>query len=217
MSRGKKKPLLRDLSREILAEGEFDNFLKEFIEGTDRSAALLGCALVDAALFRALATKMVFHNGEDDVERLFFNSDAPLSSLSSRTRVAVALGIFMPEIGKVIDTVRHIRNAFAHSVKPIPFDHALVNAEINKLPSVGDSPLGISRDKIVASGLDTKSLSEQRLKYANVTSVITLALERYSALSSGSQISVPFVSWEQILSWLEKSEQQHPPRLHSQD
>jgi len=216
MSRGKKKPLLRDLSRELLAEDEFDTFLKEFIEGTDRSAALLGCAQVDAALFRALTTKMVFHNGEDDVERLFFNSDAPLSSLSARTRLAVALGIFLPEIGKIIDSIRHIRNAFAHTVKPIPFDHPLVNAELDKLPSMDGSKIGISRERIKASGLDDTSLSEQRLKYANTTSTLTLVLERYAALSAGAQIAVPFSNWEQMLSWLEKSERPHPPRLHSQ-
>lgn len=134
MSRGKKKPSLSDLSKEKLKFYDHPAARKELFEGTDRSAALVGAALVDSSIVNALRAHFV-EMKEDEFENLFYGRNAVLSTLAGRTKIAFAMGIFGTQARDMIDSVRRIRNAFAHSARPLEFSHPLIEKECHGLPA----------------------------------------------------------------------------------
>lgn len=159
MSHGKKASL-HTLSREPLRAEDHEALTEELIRGTDRSCALIGCAMVDAALVAALANRFVFHDIES-FDALFYSQTAPLSNLSGRTRVAQAIGIIGPATTARIDTIRRVRNAFAHSIRPLEFTHPDIEKECGSLPeSKLDRPglvhsLGTIRETYIANCIRT--------------------------------------------------------------
>ena len=72
MSRGEKRKSLFDLSKESLRAEDHPALHRELLTGTDRSAALVGCAAVEAALLTAISSHLIFQN-TDDFEKLFFS------------------------------------------------------------------------------------------------------------------------------------------------
>jgi hypothetical protein len=50
--------------------------------------------------------------------------DAPLATFSAKIRLAYALSIFGSSTRDDLDTIREIRNAFAHSTRPLASDPA---------------------------------------------------------------------------------------------
>jgi hypothetical protein len=135
-NRGQKKPSLVGLSREPLSVDDKPAARAELLEGTDRSSALVGCALVDSSLVSALTTHFVSMD-ETQFEELFYSRNAPLQSFSARIQVGRAIGIYGPRVGSMLDSLRKVRNVFAHSIKPLKFDHPLIEKECAKLPDTG--------------------------------------------------------------------------------
>lgn len=93
---------------------DLDSFSERFRKESDRACAVLGAALVDARLESLFWRRL----GSDHKELLA--SARPLGSFSSRIRLARALGWITEQIRRDLDTIREIRNDFAHS-----FDHEL--------------------------------------------------------------------------------------------
>ena len=133
MSPGKKKPSLYDLTHAPLTEEHFSELRKEMIFGTDRSSALLGCTLVDVTLVSALRARFAPMSEAED-EALFYSPTSVLSSFSARIKIGRAIGIFGPKLNDMLDTIRRVRNVFAHSVIPLEFTHELIVKECKKLP-----------------------------------------------------------------------------------
>lgn len=98
---------------------------------TDRGAALIASAVVDVSLGKAIRCKFV---GYQDVEQIMFEKEgAPLATFFSRIRIARALGIIGPLTESHLDSMRRIRNQFAHSALRIDFTNGLIAAEVDKL------------------------------------------------------------------------------------
>src|SRR3546814_8571574 len=55
-------------------------------------------------------------------------------SFSNKFLAAYAFGIITDVIKSNIDTVRHIRNAFAHTMAPLTFSHAAIVTSLEKSP-----------------------------------------------------------------------------------
>lgn len=119
--------VLTALKKLSSAEPDFDDFrpFKEEVkrQKNDRGAALLLAANIenalDVVLFRVLnpATK-------DEM----FDQRGPLGTFSSKILMGQALGLFGSETSRNLTNIRHIRNAFAHSKKPITFKTREVKA-----------------------------------------------------------------------------------------
>ncbi len=90
----------------------------------DRAAALSAAAFVDHALQKAITTHLRKDISETELKKLFTASMAPLGSLYTKTLLAQALGIIHAENAQQLETIRNIRNAFAHSMTHIEFNDA---------------------------------------------------------------------------------------------
>lgn len=88
----------------------------------DHAIALIGASIVDKALEVAIRSRMVKLD-DDEHKRIFsFDHRGPLADLSSRIKIAFALGVYGPRTRADLEHVRDIRNAFAHSISLIRFD-----------------------------------------------------------------------------------------------
>lgn len=148
-SKGKKKKSLHDVTRQGLSVDDHGMLTEELMTGTDRSSALIGCAMVDATLVMALRSRFVKMT-EDEFESLFYSQTAPLSSFSARIKVGRAIGIYGSKLHNMMDVIRRVRNAFAHSLRPIRFTEPLVAKECSALPEarLGEMTRGYDLDPL---------------------------------------------------------------------
>lgn len=77
-----------------------------------RGAVLVGVARVDAALERLLQAILLPAIGSTDT---FFQPDRPLGSFGARITLAARLGLIDQPVEQALQTLRRMRNAFAHS------------------------------------------------------------------------------------------------------
>lgn len=148
------KNSLYDFSRELPPADDFDALISSLSEMDARGAALIIASILDNYLEHAISTSFI-EIGATKFNALFRDRQAPFSSFGNKIRVAHALGVFNDEIRAQLDRIRSIRNAFAHTVQAIDFNHPVVAIECNKLnpskisglPFKADSP----REKFLGS------------------------------------------------------------------
>jgi DNA-binding MltR family transcriptional regulator len=87
----------------------------------DRTAAITAASFVEYALQKAIITHLKKDITESELKQLFDSPQSPLSSLSSKTIVGQSLGVIQEDERQDLDTIRAIRNAFAHSMTHIEF------------------------------------------------------------------------------------------------
>lgn len=141
-----------------------------------RGAALIMASILDNMLEYAI-TLFFVELGKTKFDNIFRSKQAPLASFSSKISVAYALGIITDEVRAQLDRVRSIRNAFAHSMKAIDFDHEIVASECNKL-----SPSVIYGSKFAADTPREKFLSSATVIGIAIISFIK---DREEAIGSG--------------------------------
>ena len=90
----------------------------------DRAVALYGGVLLDVALTQNLLARMWTNNGAAEDE--LTGNDGPLGSFSRKIRLGEAMRLYGPKTRRQLDTIRSIRNAFAHTHRAITFDTAPV-------------------------------------------------------------------------------------------
>jgi hypothetical protein len=139
MSKGMKRPSLRDLSRRWPGDQDGYAFQAELIAGPDRASALVACAMVDTALMDAVCSAIDLWD-KDAKERLFEREGAPLSGLRNKILLGRSLRIFDDATHRELNVIRNVRNAFAHSVYPLTFDNQLISNECTKLPNSSFEP-----------------------------------------------------------------------------
>jgi len=103
----------------------------------------------------------------EDENKLFLSPNAPLSSTYTKTQVAWSFGLISRPVRDRIDTLRSIRNAFAHSSKSISFDTPIIAKDCKKLPKTDFNAPWIG------------AVSEYRRRY--VAEVLALLLELINA------------------------------------
>jgi len=98
---------------------EFFAFRKALSKESDRGCALFAAAYLDKALSDLLYLSLV---ADKQIDKDLFEGNAPLSSFSSRIKLAFYLGKISKECRKDLDTIRGIRNQFAHHAQIISVD-----------------------------------------------------------------------------------------------
>ena len=109
---------------------------------SDRGAALIAAALLDAQLERLFRTRLKYHQ-----DRLL-GFDGPLATFSTRIKIARGLEWIDGEIEKDLDVVRNIRNRFAHSFdQDLTFENAEIQGWCSSLLTVQAYLAGFDKAK----------------------------------------------------------------------
>lgn len=117
---GRKKSLSHHLSRRAPDDTELDHAMKEFQEGSDRVAAIMGSALVEHHLMDAIRLSLA-DAFNDNV--LFHDQGAPFGTFKARIVAGRALGLYGEQMANDLDILRDIRNQFAHALLSISFEN----------------------------------------------------------------------------------------------
>lgn len=105
-----------------LPEGkELEAAWNDINQGADTTAALIVSAWLDRHLEKCIELNFVKNLNKTELNQLF-EYPGPLSSLSSKTRVAYAIGMFGKVTRDNLVEVTKIRNLFAHTPTPVDFD-----------------------------------------------------------------------------------------------
>src|SRR4051812_49320604 len=111
------KSSVYSFSREMLKAGDRPGFFSELFGESDRACAILCGGIIDQALVIALQTKMRVLT-KTDSDALFFGQASLLGTMAARIDLARALDLVTEDERKLLDTLKRIRNAFAHAVRP---------------------------------------------------------------------------------------------------
>ena len=93
---------------------EFSAFLPELNKESDRGRVLISCSYLDELLRQTL---LAFFTEDDNSNRLVEGFNAPLGTFSTRISAAFALGLISGREFRECNTLRRIRNRFAHNVQ----------------------------------------------------------------------------------------------------
>lgn len=103
---------------------KFTSFRTGLITESDRGCALYAAAYIETALGEMLAACMVQN---PNIKADLFKSNGPLSTFSSRIKMAYYLGKISPSERKDLDNIRDIRNDFAHDAGKLTFDNQSIH------------------------------------------------------------------------------------------
>jgi Domain of unknown function (DUF4145) len=150
-------------------DSEWDELFQEMKNASDRAVVLTIGPFVEAAAELAIACRIA----EDNFEELVARADAPLGTFSAKIRMLQGLGIIGPRHRKVMDTIREIRNTFAHSMKPIDFNTSVVRDYCHTL------------EEWEIDAFDTSQLSPARKKFTCAAVVMAQHFVTYSFDNGG--------------------------------
>jgi DNA-binding MltR family transcriptional regulator len=105
--------------------------LGDVLRNTHAGVAIVGASIIAEDLRTALLSRM--RPISKRLERELFEGYGPLSSFASRIAMAFAFGVVSKDIRDDMDTIRKIRNTFAHSKKILNFTDPEIAACCRKL------------------------------------------------------------------------------------
>lgn len=118
-SRRAKTPSLKVTKSRPTSE-ESEAAWKEIREASPRAAAILAATYVESLIRFAIESRFVALT--DDERKPLHSASGPLSSFSQAVELGFALGLYGQVIHRDLTIIRIIRNAFAHTMKPLTFD-----------------------------------------------------------------------------------------------
>jgi hypothetical protein len=127
------KRTLRDLSRIIPTEGDFDRIEREVETGSNRHFVLTWSIDIENTLRHAITTVLP-KNDRSIIDRMT-DRDGVLSTFSRKIDLGYALALYDTQLLKDLNIIRNIRNAFAHTLLPIDLNTTELATEITKLKS----------------------------------------------------------------------------------
>jgi hypothetical protein len=122
---------LKKLSQTLPTPPEIESIMQDLGKESDLAAAITGTALAEAALERLLRSKITALSATFLNE--LFQYRAPLGDFSGKILIAQAFEIITSTMAEEMQSLRVIRNAFAHSKIPLSFDHEVLAKEIMSL------------------------------------------------------------------------------------
>ena len=129
----KKKPKLRDISR-LHPTTEEEERLRAKIAAAGAPpivVAIVGQSIVEVELERQL--RDCFRRRDEKTWEKLTDDRAPLGTFSQKIVAAYAFGLINETVRDWLDSIRHIRNAFAHAKTEIDFKNEAVVYELRHL------------------------------------------------------------------------------------
>jgi hypothetical protein len=130
----------------------FENTVKEIEEGSERASAIVAGAFVDEHLTHAIKARLASNDG---IIKEMFRSSGPLGSFSSRIHLGFLLHLYSEPAWKELDTIKKIRNEFAHRLDTRSFAVERVRDLANNLKLSDTAEFHIATIKS-ATGTETK-------------------------------------------------------------
>lgn len=130
-ARGLKMMTLADLSRLTPTPEEVAQLFPLMDSESDRGCALVAGCFLETAVQMSIESNLIEEKAV--VNAVFEGATAPASSFSAKIKIASALGMFGPVTAQRIGVVKDIRNAFAHALSPLYFDHPTITVYCRKL------------------------------------------------------------------------------------
>jgi DNA-binding MltR family transcriptional regulator len=131
VSRGRRKQTLRDFTREFPSKEDNQRFREAMNSPSDMVTAIVHAIEVEYLLEQLIIAKL---KRKDDVTvELLSKDNGPLATFFSKIILGYAIGLFDEISMEYLNTIRRIRNAFAHSRKEISFSTALIRGEMSSL------------------------------------------------------------------------------------
>lgn len=128
---------LKDYGRQPITEEELAGFVAELQGNSDRAlCVLLGTAIEDT--LRAYIHRRLRPGLEADEVKLLFTGDAPLATFSAKIRLGYAMGLYGPKTRDDLDLIRELRNACAHTKRPVSFDLAVFRTPLGRMHCIKD-------------------------------------------------------------------------------
>lgn len=131
MSRGRMKPSLYSLPTEQPTTDDLKNIRDEILKSSDRNAVILASSNLEWQLGRLILHKLPNATPENPGKLL--DRDGSLSGVFAKNHLGFALGLYDKDTLYDLEVIRRIRNAYAHTPRPITFRNRLLADECNKL------------------------------------------------------------------------------------
>jgi len=116
------------------------------LQMADRAAALVLGSILEQGLELAILSHCVFGwntpEAEAEQKKLFGGGEDSPMNFSAKIRIAHALGVYGPNTRDDIDTIRHIRNLFAHDRSHLTFHDEVVSGLCDQIKWIGNFPWG---------------------------------------------------------------------------
>lgn len=113
---------------------DWKGFYEELQSEKPRAAVIIAAAFMDGWLRQLIANFMVDDaKAVDDLLGAENNSDCPLSSFSARIKASYCLGLISKDEYDDLNTIRKIRNQFAHRMHDLSFDDEKIVTWCNSL------------------------------------------------------------------------------------
>lgn len=127
----------RIIDESIPVDQEALALVETLMEESDRGCVLVGVAYLDEEV--QLLLRESFESAKEVVRKavdpLLKGGFAPLGSFSARIKLALALGLIDLEVHDVLDRLRELRNAFAHTNGPVRLSKEQVSSILCRLPT----------------------------------------------------------------------------------
>lgn len=107
--------------REGIIPADSDAMVEEFLGASDRGCVLIMPAVTERSVESAIGRVLRLDMSNADKQDLF-SQDGPLSKFSSKIALGYSMGLYGQKTRHDLSILRHLRNAFAHSRKPLRFE-----------------------------------------------------------------------------------------------
>lgn len=125
---------LRTVSRQSASEEDLEALMGELNGDSDRAVMILLGTYVEDMLSAVLEGRM--RPLTRDEEDAIFGHNGPLATFSAKINLAYGLSILGPETRDALNKIRELRNACAHSMRPLSFATKEVVDVARSLPLV---------------------------------------------------------------------------------
>ncbi len=130
---------------------DWEGFQNEFRGESDRAAAIVGAALLDAHLEQLIRSFLI--DEQKEVESLF-EFTGPFGSFGARIKVAFSLGLISRDEYDDLKIIQGIRNEFAHQLHGLSFTEQSIKDRCLNLKIPQKTPKILSRVNITGSPRD---------------------------------------------------------------
>ena len=110
---------LKQLSQSPIHMSDANTWGKVVHDESDRGAIILISGMIEEFLVSRINRKLIKLNSKETKE--IYGADAPLGTFSAKIRMAYAMGLITRQVRNMIDVLRSIRNACAHTGIEISF------------------------------------------------------------------------------------------------